>query len=532
MKKAYYVLFYSGNEVCTKRNCTGVIAGTLLRLLRAHCCSVNLMASVTELKEKGNVFVREKRYQEATECYTAALSLDPVNHAVLSNRSLTFYRQGKLDEALNDANECIKVAPDFAKGYLRKATVLNGLALYVEAMAAAEEGYKRRQNDFVCKECISQWLQANQGIFKPVTEQINDSDKLPSSFLILSKEMYEIYQKVTLCRVSAAGMTQKLMISNLLNSTKELDHVLEMFGHKVPFSMLNWIHTLSLTTTIDPQTDFILNEIVDQITQSGTEFSIALMNDIDPILHPVLCPFIVLCVMIVNGRSYTLDCMNFGHHERQVICKSLLPLFHTGVLRGDSYIVHHLCTLVGLVGSFRARRIVFQPDNSEQLKVYSNEMKEVLSKFEPKVWEYHELRKICLDTLALTEQETKMLKQKRDVHITTAGVAEEAKKQFEGHSPTNIASMVKQYLDQTKAKNPELITIDDIEYLLYGSCKFVTKKICLVSQKLLNKMKITAIMFSHSCVYPLFQWLFFYEASSPDPSSTGAYTASNKASCM
>ena len=430
------------------------------------------MASATELKEKGNAFVKEKRYQEATECYTAALSMDPLNHAILSNRSLTFYRQGKLGEALNDANECIKIAPDFAKGYLRKATAHNGLGLYVEAMGAAEEGYKRRQSDFICKECISQWLQANQGALKSLIKEI---DRLPTGFSILSTEMYNTYQSVTLCRVSAAGMTHKLMIGYMQSSAKELGHILETFGHKVPFSMFGWIHSLSLTTVIDPQTESILSEVVDQITQSGTEFSATLMNDIDPILHPILCPFIVLFVMIINGRSYTLDCMNFGHHERQVICKSLLPLFHTGILSGDSYIVHHLCTLVGIVGSFHGRRTLLQPNAIQQLEMYSDEMKETLSKFQPKVWEYHDLRKVCLNVLALTEKEAKVIKQKQGTCMTTAGVADEAKVQFEGQSPTTIASMVKQCLVQTKVKKPELVTIDDIEYLLYGSCEFLAK---------------------------------------------------------
>ena len=196
------------------------------------------------------------------------------------------------------------------------------------------------------------------------------------------------------------------------------------------------------------------------------------MNDIDPFLHPILCPCIVLCVMIINGRSYTLDCMNFGHHERQVICKSLLPLFHTGVLRSGAYTVHHLCTLVGLVGSFRAQRIL-QPDYIEQVKVYSDEMKEVLNKLQPKVWEYHDLRKICLDTLALTEEEAKVRNKKHGPIMTTAGVLiSEETKQFKGQSSTSIVSMVKQHLDQTKVTKPELVTVDDIEYLLYGSCEF------------------------------------------------------------
>lgn len=43
-----------------------------------------------KLKEEGNNSIKEKRYQDAVECYSAALKLKPREHTVFSNRSLAY----------------------------------------------------------------------------------------------------------------------------------------------------------------------------------------------------------------------------------------------------------------------------------------------------------------------------------------------------------------------------------------------------------------------------------------------------------
>ena len=54
-------------------------------------------------KVKGDAFIKEKQYQDALDCYTAALASDPSSHTVLSNRSLAFFKLGKFQEALDDS---------------------------------------------------------------------------------------------------------------------------------------------------------------------------------------------------------------------------------------------------------------------------------------------------------------------------------------------------------------------------------------------------------------------------------------------
>jgi len=161
-------------------------------------------------------------------------------------------------------------------------------------------------------------LLANQAIHRDLVNQASESFGIPTGAVVLSENVYKILQKTSISRVSTAGLTQTLMTNYLLDVVKEMDSLLSNFGHKTPPSVLDWIHSLSLAIAVDPQTDSITKEAATQIVQKGNELSKSLMADVDPILHPVLCPLVVLFVIIINGRSYTLDCINSGHHERHL----------------------------------------------------------------------------------------------------------------------------------------------------------------------------------------------------------------------
>ena len=422
-------------------------------------------------KVKGDAFIKEKRYQDALDCYTAALASDPSSHTVLSNRSLAFFKLGKFQEALDDSNKCIAIAPGFGRGYLRKATALNCRSIYTEAMHAAAEGYKCRQSDLVCKECISQWLLANQALHRELVNQASKSFGIPTGVSILSEKVCTILHKTSITRVSGAGMTHTLMTRFLLDVMEEIEFFLNKFGHTNPPSMSDWIRSLSLTVAVDPQTDSIRKEAVSQIVQKGNEFSRNLMVNVDPVLHPILCPLVVLCVIIINGRSYTLSCTNSGHQERRVISESLLPLFRSGILNSEPYTVHHLCTLVGLLGSFHGHRTPLTIANIQQANAYSQQMRMLLTKLTPKVWEYCELKEICFNTLAITEKETEIMRQRHGDLYVTAGIEEAVREKFRSDIPPMVVSSVGQYMEGVKKKRPELLTVDDAEYLLYGSCK-------------------------------------------------------------
>lgn len=74
-----------------------------------------------KLKEKENECIRQKNYKDAALYYTSALSKDPCSHTVFSNRSLAYSKLQQFESALQDANKCVELAPNFARGCLIKS---------------------------------------------------------------------------------------------------------------------------------------------------------------------------------------------------------------------------------------------------------------------------------------------------------------------------------------------------------------------------------------------------------------------------
>lgn len=91
-------------------------------------------------KEKGNAAFSAKRFSEAVDHYMRALAQDPFDHVFYSNRSACYAEEQEFDKALRDADRCVELNPQFAKGYNRRALALYHLGRYPESEVAAQDG--------------------------------------------------------------------------------------------------------------------------------------------------------------------------------------------------------------------------------------------------------------------------------------------------------------------------------------------------------------------------------------------------------
>lgn len=82
------------------------------------------LADASTHKEEGNAFFKSGDFLKAAAAYTKAIKADPENHVYYSNRSQAFLKLSKVTKALEDADKCISIAPEFVKGYHRKASAL------------------------------------------------------------------------------------------------------------------------------------------------------------------------------------------------------------------------------------------------------------------------------------------------------------------------------------------------------------------------------------------------------------------------
>ncbi|XXH06174.1 Copper Transporter integral membrane protein that functions in high affinity copper transport [Hypoxylon texense] len=113
------------------------------------------MASVDELKALGNKAIAEKKFDEAVDAFTKAISIDPSNHILYSNRSAAYASKKDWANALKDAEKTTEIKPDWPRGWGRKGAALHGSGDLLGASDAYEEGLKHDPNNAGLKSSLA-----------------------------------------------------------------------------------------------------------------------------------------------------------------------------------------------------------------------------------------------------------------------------------------------------------------------------------------------------------------------------------------
>lgn len=84
---------------------------------------------------------------EAIDQYTKAIRADGANHVYFSNRSAAYLKKGDAHNALTDAEACLGLNPEFAKGYSRRGAALHALKRYNDSTASYNKGLEKFPTD-------------------------------------------------------------------------------------------------------------------------------------------------------------------------------------------------------------------------------------------------------------------------------------------------------------------------------------------------------------------------------------------------
>ncbi|KAG0656584.1 Hsp90 cochaperone [Monosporozyma unispora] len=113
--------------------------------------------SADEYKQQGNAAFAAKNYQEAIDLFTKAIEVSETpNHVFYSNRSASYASLKKFNEALKDAEECVKINPTWPKGYTRIGAAHIGLGDLDDAESNYKKALEMDPNNKIAQEGLDQ----------------------------------------------------------------------------------------------------------------------------------------------------------------------------------------------------------------------------------------------------------------------------------------------------------------------------------------------------------------------------------------
>eukprot|EP00823_Brevimastigomonas_motovehiculus_P004067 TRINITY_DN2606_c0_g1_i1.p1 TRINITY_DN2606_c0_g1~~TRINITY_DN2606_c0_g1_i1.p1 ORF type:complete len:599 (+),score=141.84 TRINITY_DN2606_c0_g1_i1:39-1799(+) len=135
-------------------------------------------------KALGNEKFAKQDFQGALQDFTTAIDLDATDPVFYSNRSACYANLKKYDAALADAEKCISLKPDWAKGYSRKGVALYNAGRLKEAIESYEKGLtmdpKNEQMKKDLQQCKDDLTSASRGMENPFGELFSDAALWPA----------------------------------------------------------------------------------------------------------------------------------------------------------------------------------------------------------------------------------------------------------------------------------------------------------------------------------------------------------------
>merc|ERR1712130_189932 len=94
-----------------------------------------------KLKNEGNQFMKEKKYQEAIDKYTEAINVTE-SAVYYCNRAAAYTSMENYEEALQDCKKAISFDPEYSKAYSRMGLIYSKINLFAESENCYEKALK------------------------------------------------------------------------------------------------------------------------------------------------------------------------------------------------------------------------------------------------------------------------------------------------------------------------------------------------------------------------------------------------------
>ncbi|CAL8468533.1 g8073 [Coccomyxa elongata] len=134
------------------------------------------MCQTVSYKDQGNAEYKKGNWLKAAGLYTKGIKEDPESAILYSNRSAALLQLKKAAKALEDAEQCISLRPDWDKGHYRKGLALELQGGYNEALQAVEAALKcNPQNEEMAKKARA--LKRMRDLAKPQSKKDKENQE-------------------------------------------------------------------------------------------------------------------------------------------------------------------------------------------------------------------------------------------------------------------------------------------------------------------------------------------------------------------
>ncbi|XP_033078204.1 RNA polymerase II-associated protein 3 isoform X2 [Trachypithecus francoisi] len=130
------------------------------------------------LKEKGNKYFKQGKYDEAIDCYTKGMDADPYNPVLPTNRASAYFRLKKFAVAESDCNLAIALNRSYTKAYSRRGAARFALQKLEEAKKDYERVLELEPNNF---EVTNELRKINQALASKENSYPEEADTVVKS---------------------------------------------------------------------------------------------------------------------------------------------------------------------------------------------------------------------------------------------------------------------------------------------------------------------------------------------------------------
>jgi tetratricopeptide (TPR) repeat protein len=144
---------------------------------------LNNISKIIELQNTAQKLFTQSKYKEAIELYTEAIEFNLNLHILYSSRSVAHLQINNFNESLQDANESIKLKPNWSKGYLRQGNAFIGLGNFEEASKSFSKGIQYESDNVQLKKRL-EFVKSKKSVKKEIGNFIEVSNDQEYSNLV------------------------------------------------------------------------------------------------------------------------------------------------------------------------------------------------------------------------------------------------------------------------------------------------------------------------------------------------------------